>query len=43
MRKILKVWEGIKAGVFIPNDTSWKCKNCPYRKECDEWFLKGDI
>jgi putative RecB family exonuclease len=42
MRKILKVWEGINAGVFIPNDTSWKCKNCPYRKACDEWFLKGD-
>ena len=40
IRKIEKVWEGINAGVFIPNDTSWKCKNCPYRKACDEWFLQ---
>jgi putative RecB family exonuclease len=41
VRKILKVWEGINRGVFIPNDTSWKCPNCQYRQHCDEWFLKG--
>ena len=41
IRKIEKVWEGINAEIYIPNDTSWKCKKCPYRKACDEWFLKG--
>ncbi len=41
VRKILKVWEGISRGVFIPNDTSWRCPNCHYRQHCDEWFLKG--
>ena len=41
IRKIRKVWEGIERGVFIPNDTSWKCPKCQYRQHCDEWFLKG--
>ena len=41
IRKIEKVWEGINRGIFIPNDTNWKHKNCPYREVCDEWFLNG--
>jgi putative RecB family exonuclease len=41
IRKIQKVWEGINSGVFIPNDTSWRHKNCPYRQICDKWFLTG--
>lgn len=41
IRKYVQVWEGIKAEVFIPNDTSWKCPSCLYRKACDEWFMKG--
>ena len=41
IRKIQRVWEGISKGVFIPNDTSWKCKTCPYKKACDAWFLNG--
>ena len=41
IKKIHQVWDGISKGVFIPNDTSWKHKNCPYRKDCDEWFLEG--
>ena len=41
IRKIKKVWEGIEKGVFVPNDTSWKCPSCHYRRHCDEWFLKG--
>jgi putative RecB family exonuclease len=41
IRKIQTVWNGINSKVFIPNDTSWKCKTCPYKKACDEWFLKG--
>ena len=40
IRKIQTVWNGIEKGVFIPNDTSWKCKTCPYKKACDEWFLQ---
>ena len=39
--KILKVWDGIQKGVFVPNDTSWKCANCLYRSTCDEWFENG--
>ena len=42
VRKYVKVWEGIKAGVFIPNDTSWKCSSgCLYKRACDEWFMRG--
>ena len=40
IRKIQKVWSGISKGVFIPNDTSWKCKNCGYKTACDKWFLR---
>jgi len=40
IRKIKQVWDGISKGVFVPNDTSWKCKNCSYKTACDEWFLK---
>jgi len=38
-RKIVQVWDGISKGVFVPNDTGWKCKNCGYKNACDEWFL----
>jgi len=40
IRKIKQVWDGISKGVFVPNDTSWKCKNCSYKTACDEWFLR---
>jgi len=40
IRKIQAVYRGIQNEVFIPNDTSWKCKNCSYRKACDEWFTR---
>lgn len=40
VRKIKQVWSGISKGVFIPNDTSWKCKNCSYKNACDEWFTR---
>jgi len=39
-RKIAQAWDGISKEVFIPNDGSWKCKNCSYKKVCDEWFLE---
>jgi putative RecB family exonuclease len=38
IKKIQTVWNGINQGVFVPNDTSWKCKNCFYKTACDEWF-----
>jgi putative RecB family exonuclease len=41
IKKIGRVWEAIRRGVFVPNDTGWKHNNCPYRKVCDEWFLQG--
>jgi putative RecB family exonuclease len=40
-RKIRQVWSGISKGIFIPNDVSWKCPRCHYRKACDAWFLRG--
>jgi putative RecB family exonuclease len=40
-RKIRQVWSGISKGVWVPNDVSWKCPRCHYRKACDAWFLKG--
>jgi putative RecB family exonuclease len=40
VRKIKQVWDGISKGVFVPNDTSWKCKNCSYRTACDQWFIR---
>jgi putative RecB family exonuclease len=39
-RKIRQVWSGISKGIFIPNDTSWKCPRCHHRKACDAWFLQ---
>lgn len=38
MKKIQAVYNGIVHGVFIPNDTSWKCKGCSFQKYCREWF-----
>jgi putative RecB family exonuclease len=38
IRKIHEVWKGITKGVFIPNDTSWKCTECFYKNACDHWY-----
>jgi len=38
IRKANQVWDGIQKGVFIPNDTSWKCNYCSYKEICNEWF-----
>ncbi len=40
-RKAIKVWDGIQKNVFIPNDTSWKCKGCAFKQACDE-YLEGE-
>lgn len=37
-KKILEVWAGIQKGVFVPNDSSWKCKGCAFKEHCNEWF-----
>jgi putative RecB family exonuclease len=42
VRRIKEVWKGINKEVFVPNDTSWKCKGCHYQNACKEWFEKGD-
>jgi len=43
VKKIIQVWQGIKKSVFVPNDTSWKCKNCNYKQACNDWFLKEEV
>jgi len=42
IRKIQSVWKGIENGVFLPNDTSWKCKGCSYKQACDEYMEGGE-
>jgi len=39
IKKITKVWEGIEQCIFIPDDGSWRCKDCSFRKNCDQWFI----
>jgi len=38
--KVKQVWDGISKQVYVPNDQSWRCKNCSYKKACDE-FMEG--
>ena len=40
IKKIISAWNGISKGVFIPNDTSWRCHNCGYKTACNDWFLE---
>lgn len=40
IKKIQQVWDGIKKEVYVPNETSWKCKNCSFKNACNEWFLQ---
>lgn len=37
-KKIIQVCRGITKGVFIPNDTSWKCNECFYKTACNDWY-----
>ena len=41
IKKAAQVWDGISKGVFVANDTSWKCKGCAYKQACDE-YLEGE-
>ena len=43
IKKIQAVWQGIQKGVFIPNDTSWKCYGCVYKTYCNNYFLEEAI
>lgn len=38
IKTLTQVAKGIKAGVFIPNTSSWKCAYCEYKKACHEWL-----
>ncbi|MFC1881529.1 PD-(D/E)XK nuclease family protein, partial [Thermodesulfobacteriota bacterium] len=40
IKKIQAVWNGIKSGVFVPNDTSWRCSGCAYKTACDEYLTR---
>jgi putative RecB family exonuclease len=42
IKKILAVYEGIQKGVFIPNDSSWKCNGCAFKNACENWFAGGN-
>ena len=37
-KKIQAVAQAIQAEIFLPNDGSWKCKNCQFATHCEEWF-----
>ncbi|WP_054033612.1 RecB family exonuclease [Desulfatitalea tepidiphila] len=41
IKKAAQVWDGISKGVFVANDTSWKCKGCAYKQACDA-YLEGE-
>jgi len=41
IKKAAQVWDGITKGVYVANDTSWKCKGCAYKQACDE-YLEGE-
>ena len=41
IKKAALVWDGITKGVFVANDTSWKCKGCAYKIACDQ-YLEGE-
>ena len=35
-----RVQYAINKGVFLPNETSFACGECPYRDRCKQWHLK---
>ena len=32
--------DAINKGVFLPNETSFACSECPYWNRCRQWHLK---
>jgi putative RecB family exonuclease len=41
IKKIKEVWGSILKGIFIPNDTSWKCAECYYQTACENWYREN--
>ena len=41
-RKLIAVLDGIKKGVFVPNEENWRCAGCSYKSSCEEWFAGGN-
>ncbi len=37
IKRIKAVWQGIENNIFIPNTNSWKCKDCGYLDDCNDW------
>jgi len=37
VKKIRGVWEAVQNGIFIPNDDSWRCRDCGYKNACNQW------
>jgi len=37
IKRIQAVWTGIEKNIFIPNTNSWKCKDCGYLDDCNDW------
>ncbi len=33
--------KGIQAGIFLPNETSFACADCPYADRCSGWHCKA--
>jgi putative RecB family exonuclease len=40
--KILRVADGIKKQVWIPNEGHWKCNGCSFADHCAKWF-RGEV
>ena len=40
-RLIKQVWQGIQAGIWLPNLGSWKCSGCGYKTACEDWLKEG--
>ena len=41
IKRIQAVWKGIEKNVFIPNTNSWKCKDCGYLDDCNDWHNRN--
>ena len=37
VKKIRNVWDAVQSGIFIPNDDSWRCRDCGYKNDCRQW------
>ena len=40
VKKIQHVWKAIEKEIFIPHDGTWKCNYCPFKSQCDNWFIE---